>query len=567
MGAKVFDNFLSFFKSKTSGPLIAPMVLIAIDGFGVAPPSSGNTISLAKKPVFDWIEANFPHGQLVASGESVGLPANQAGSSEVGHLAMGAGRVIYQSLPRINMSIGDGSFFRNQALVSAIEHTRINNSNLHIMGLSSTGNVHASLLHLNALMELCARNKLSKVRFHLFADGRDAPRGEAKEVFGHVDEKIKKLKIGTIATIAGRYYAMDRDARWERTQKTYEAMVAGMGPRYLSIDEAINAASGRKETDEFILPSIIDSSDLPFVPISDGDAVIFFNFRVDRPRQLTMSFVMPNFEMLKSFEFGLLEDHGKEKKESRSGPTFKRSKILKNLFFVTMTEYQKNIPVSAIAFPQTSVEQSLSQIIAQRGMRQMHIAESEKERMVTFYMDGLREARFEHEDVVIVPSPRVTTYDRVPEMALFDIVDKFKKALDRNTYHFFVINFANPDMVAHSGNLTATVRAIEYVDQAVGEVVRRTLERGGRVVITADHGNAEELLTFPSSSFFFTSGEGKPNTEHSINPVPIYLISPELRGQSKVLAQGSLADVAPTILDMMNIDKPALMTGVSLFKK
>ena len=551
-------------KLKTSSKVDRPLALLILDGFGVAPASAGNPMSQAKMPTLDWLKASFPYGELIAAGEAVGLPANEAGNSEVGHLTIGAGRVIYQSLPRISLSIKDGSFFGNQALLSAVFYTRAHGTRLHLVGLISSGNVHSSVEHLFGLIELCKRNGVKGAGFHLFTDGRDAPPEDGVQVMESVVGRIAAAGVGRVATVMGRYYGMDRDGRWERTKRAYEAIVSGVGEKGKSAVEAIRASYQKNLTDEFVPPTVIVDDEGGNPGVGDGDAVILFNFRVDRARQLTMAFTMENFESLHGFEMAQEVGHGRVAVEKRSGPTFLRMRWPKNLFTVTMTQYQENIPVSAVAFPPVEVRQSLAEVLSERGLGQLHMSESEKERMVTFYFDGMREGKFVNEEVVIVPSPRVQTYDKKPEMSVFKLVDRFKKELRKDHYHFYVINFANPDMVAHSGDLVATVAALEAVDMAISGMINALSGFRGRLVITADHGNAEELLSYPSASFFYTTERGSINTEHSRNPVPIIVYDPILAGKPMSLPRGSLKDVAPTILAMMGIPKPDIMTGRSL---
>lgn len=544
---------------------VKPVVLLSLDGWGIAPESEGNAISLAQTPNMDSYQTTYPHGELIASGESVGLPANEDGNSEVGHLMMGAGRVMYQSLKRISVSIEDGTFFENPALLSAVENVQKNNSKFHIMGLLSSGNVHSSKEHLYALLDFCKRRAVSNVYLHIFTDGRDSAPNDAINVVAELESRIKDLGLGVIASVAGRYYAMDRDQRWERTQKTYEALVGGVGKTAITIEDAIKQSYADGKTDEFIEPTVIvDQQGKPVGLINDNDTCVFFNFRVDRPRQTTMAFTIPDFENLEAFELGQDIEHGKQDVEVSIGKTFTRSKFLKNLFFVTMTEYQKKLPVSAIAFPPQTAVNNLSEVLSQKGLLQMHLSESEKEKMVTFYFDGLSEKPFPGEDVMIVPSLKVSTYDKKPQMALWDIVSEFESAIAKDKYHFFMVNFANPDMVAHTGNIKATMRACEEVDQAIGVLATQILARDGTLIITADHGNAEELLTYPYTSFFYTSQKGTINTEHSNNPVPFIVIQKSLQGQNRVFRRGSLSDIAPTILGIFKIPVPPEMTGRDL---
>jgi len=557
---------------------IKPIVLLVLDGYGIAPPSQGNAIHLAKTPNMDKYIKTYPNSELIASGESVGLPANEAGNSEVGHLLMGVGRVIYQSLPRINMAIEDGSFYDNKAFLAALDHVRNHNSKLHIMGLASTGAVHSSIDHLWALLEFCRRNKLQKVYLHLFTDGRDAPPSDGAKVIEEIQERLDELGLGHIATISGRYFAMDRDGRWDRIKKAYDAIVLGKGVQASSAVDAVKQAYQNGQTDEFIEPTVIvqDSMTTRLGPhaakiagtVDDNDSVVFFNFRIDRPRQLSMAFCLQNFENLKVVDFGYVPDEtrlDKKKKKEKAGPTFKREKWPKNIFFTTMTEYQKNLPVSAVCYPPFMLDNSLPEVLSKSGLKHVHLAESEKERMVTFYFNGMKDVKYEGEEDVIIPSPSVGTYDKKPEMSVYKITKKFRKLLSKDRYHFFIINFANPDMVAHSGNMQATIKAVEHVDKAVSELVDAVLSKDGTVIITADHGNAEDLLTFPSTSYFITSSEGQINTEHSNNPVPVIVIDRKFQGNPMKLPKGTLADLAPTILTMMGVPVPKEMTGKNLF--
>ena len=568
----MFSNLLSLFKRETKTPVkskIRPVVLLVLDGYGSAPASEGNAITRAKRPNMSAYPKIFPHGEVIASGESVGLPANEVGNTEVGHLTIGAGRVIDQDLVRINKSIKDGSFYDNPALLQLLDHLKNKNSaKLHIAGLVGAGNVHSSMEHFWAAMEFCKRNRIGNVYLHLFTDGRDSPPQEGVGVIDKIDAYIKTNKIGSIATVSGRYYAMDRDGRWDRTKLTYDAMTLGRGVPTKDPSEAIKQSYLEGKTDEFIVPTVVTKEDgTPVATVDDGDAFFFINFRIDRPRQLTMAFVLPDFESLHEFEFGKdPEKGGRTGVAKYEGGTFKREKIVKDLLFATMTEYQEGLPVGAIAFPKVVVSDTLAEIISKQGLYQLHMAESEKERFVTYYFDGQREERFPKEDVDIVSSPKVATYDLKPEMSVFGLVEEFKRKSNLGRYSFFIINFANADMVGHTGNITATIRAIEHEDRAIGEMVNWTLALGGTIVITADHGNAEEMLTYPTTSFFITTEKGKVNTDHSNNPVPVVIISEALRGKAYNLRQGVSSDIAPTILHLVGIPKPAVMTGRSLLE-
>ncbi len=556
----MFDIF-SFLHPKPRNRKVQPVILLVLDGWGIAPVSQGNAIAQAKTPVLDRLKEVYPYSQLIASGESVGLPANEEGNTEVGHLTLGAGRVIFQDLKRINNSIFDRSFYDNQALRKAVDWSKKNNSKLHLVGLIGSGNVHASNQHLYALLQFCRMNDVSSnVYLHLFTDGRDSPPQDAKEVLKQVEAQMHTFQVGRIATLAGRYYAMDRDGRWERTEKAYRAIVEGVGASAETPLQALEKAYQKNITDEFLEPTIIT----PSGKIENNDAVIFYNFRIDRPRQLTMAFLLQNFESLRSFEFDYVSDTERVDKMIFEH-TFQRNVKLSNLFFVTMTDYQKNLPVNAIAFPPGVVTDGLPEILSKSGMLQMHMAESEKERFVRFYFDGMHDQPFAGEEAKIVPSPKVATYDKLPQMSLGPLVSEFKRALTQDKYHFFVINFANPDMVAHTGNIQATIKALEFTDQAIGEIAKAVLEANGYLFVTADHGNAEELLSFPTQSFFFTTHEGSINTDHSNNPVPLIVVANKFERKTAKLANGSLSDVAPTILGIMNIGQPAGMTGKNLF--
>ncbi len=536
-----------------------------MDGFGIAPPSEGNAITLARKPNYDYYWNNFPHGELLASGESVGLPANEVGNTEVGHLTIGAGRVILQDLKRINLAIEKGYIYDNSALLKASSHVKKYKSRLHIMGLVSSGSVHSSINHLYGLLQFCKKEEIPHVFIHMFTDGRDAPPNSSIEIAEKLEMYLETSRIARIASVSGRYYAMDRDRRWSRTEKTYKAMVMGQGVTANSTIEAIKTAYGKGQTDEFIEPTVIIGPEGKPEVIEDNDAAVFFNYRVDRPRQLTMAFVMPDFEKLKTFDFGYDPETSKVEGEVKISETFIRQKVPKNLFFVTMTEYQKNLPVSAVAFGPEQVNDPIGRMLSEAGIRQLRMAESEKERFVTYYFNGLKEEPFQGEDVLIVPSPKVATYDKKPEMSLPKLVSECIKQIRRDIYGFVVINFANPDMVAHSGNLKASILAIEIVDKHLGRLVKAISDQDGTILITADHGNAEELLSFPTSSFYFTSAKGSVNTEHSNNPVPLLIISKSVRGNKTILPKGGLSDLATTILKLLDIQIPQGMTGRNLF--
>ncbi len=542
-----------------------PVALVILDGWGVAPPSQGNVIAQAKTPNFDSIFKLYPHTELIAAGESVGLPANEVGSTEVGHLTIGAGRVILQGLKRINAAIEDGEFFDNPAFLKAIDHVRKHKSKLHIMGIISTGKVHGSIDHFYALMELCAHLGLEEVYVHIFTDGRDAPPFEAKETLAEVQERMKTMKIGKIATISGRYYALDRDRRWDRIKLVYEAMVEGKGHTATDINEVIDSTYQKNLTDELIEPTVITENGKPVATIDDNDAAIFFNYRVDRPKELTMSLTLPNFEEVNTSQFGYT-DEAHPQKQLKPEPTFIRNKIPKNLFFVTMMNYHKNIPVNAVAYDTNQIDLPFPQVLTDAKLNQLHMAESEKERFVSYYFDGYREETYQGEETSIIPSPRVSTYDKKPAMSTFKLVAEFKKRLEMDKYDFIVMNIAAPDMVAHTGNIPATIKACEATDKAVGYLIQLILEANGTLFITADHGHAEKLLLYPSSSFFFTTAEGSMSTDHSNNPVPFIAISAQFKNSTIKMPKGSLSDIAVTLLHYMKLPIPDVMTGKNLLE-
>ena len=381
-----------------------------------------------------------------------------------------------------------------------------------------------------------------------------------------LENHLQLIRLGKIASVCGRYYAMDRDRRWDRTARAYKGIVHGLAIQTFSAADAVKGAYLRGQTDEFIEPTVIADRRGPLAMVNDNDAVIFFNFRIDRPRQLTMAFVLPNFENLQSFDFGYESDIYKTETEVKFNKTFDRGKKPANLFFVTMTEYHKNLPVSAVAFSPEVVKRPIGQIISEGGFKQLHMAESEKDRFVNYYFNGLKEEKFDGEDRSVINSPKIPTYDKKPEMSLPKLVDEFKRYLSKDFYHFVVINFANPDMVAHTGNLEATIQALEIVDKYLAILVEEVLASGGSVIITADHGNAEELLSYPATTYFFTTSKGTINTDHSNNPVPVAIISERFEGNSSFLPKGALSDVSPTILYLMGISKPLEMTGRNLLE-
>lgn len=506
-----------------------PTLLMILDGYGVNPQRHGNAILNANKKKIDALFEKYPNTTLGASGMDVGLPVGQMGNSEVGHLNIGAGRIVYQELTKITKAIEDGSFYDNKSLNEAIAHAKQNNSSLHFMGLLSDGGVHSHINHLFALLDLAKKNGLSEVYIHALLDGRDVPPRCADKYLIKLEEYMKKIGVGKIATISGRYYGMDRDNRWEREQKFYDALTLGIGEKAESASSGLKLAYERGENDEFVLPTIITNGDKPTAVINDGDAVVMFNFRPDRARQITRALVDENFN------------------------GFTRTKIVKDLCYICMTQYDAEMPHVLIAFPPQSLKNTLGEYISHLGLRQLRIAETEKYAHVTFFFNGGIEAPNNGEDRILVPSPKVATYDLKPEMSAFEVTEKVVAQIEENKYDLIILNFANPDMVGHSGNMEATEKAIEALDQCVPKVVDAVKAKGGQMILTADHGNADVML------------DEKDNvvTAHSLNPVPFLVIanrSIDLRGD------GILADIAPTVLDLMGLDKPVEMTGTSMIK-
>jgi len=518
-----------------------PYVLVVIDGFGVAPDSEGNAITRAKTPNFDRYIRTYPTMTLRASGEEVGLSWGEMGNSEVGHLAIGAGRVYYQMFPRINRAIADKSFFENEAFLHAIDHVKKNNSRLHLIGMISSGRVHSMDEHCFALLELAKKKKIKEVFVHAILDGRDTIYNSGIDFISTLEKKMKKLGVGKIASLSGRYYTMDRENRWDRTKKAYDAIVRGKGPTTSDPIETLKESYTKEKYDEEFVPTVLVDDGKPVGTVQSNDAIIFFNFRTDRMRQITKSFVLPEFDK------------------------FDRVK-LENLFFTTMAEYEKDLPVE-VAFSRMQVEHCLAQVISEKGLRQLHIAETTKYAHVTFFLNGTKEEPFKGEERIIVPSKNVSSYDEAPEMSARAIADNVVKEMRKNEYDFIALNFANPDMVGHTGNVEATIKAVEVVDECLAKIVDETLSRDGVVFLTADHGNAEERINLRT---------GDLNKEHATNPVPFVLIGKKFEGQPSIAGEvpegdlslmspvGMLADVAPTILAVMGIEQPAEMNGQAL---
>lgn len=516
-----------------------PVVLVVLDGFGVSREKRGNAVLAAEKPNLGFMEKNFPFTALQASGTAVGLPWGEAGNSEVGHLTMGAGRVIYNHLPRIITAIKNGSFYENQAFLKIISHVKENNSALHLLGLVSSGSVHSYIDHLYALMELAHRQELGRVYIHAVTDGKDAPRDEAAKIISQLEERIREKGYNiTIASLIGRFYAMDRDEKWERIRASYELLTKGRGAPFINPADSIRASYERGVYDESIEPAYLEENGEAVGRVRDGDGLIIFNFREDSVREITQAFAKNFFD-----------DFGRER--------------LANLKVATMTEYGKNIPEAEVAFPPLEINWPLGRVLSEAGRTQLHIAESEKYAHVTYFFNGGKEKPFLNEDRMMVPSLGVPHFDDHPEMKAAEITQKILDNLER--YDFILANFANSDMVGHTGNFKAVVKAVEVLDEAIGRITPEVLKKSGVLIITADHGNAEQKI-HPLS--------GEPVTEHTSNPVPFYLVGEQFRlgreqSQDEIAEQyketkGILIDVAPTILELMRLPQPPEMTGKSL---
>lgn len=498
-----------------------PLILMILDGFGIAG-DKGNAIKAANKPNIDRLFSSNPVTQIGASGMDVGLPDGQMGNSEVGHTNIGAGRVVYQELTRITKSIQDGDFFQNEALCNAIDNAVKNGTALHIMGLLSDGGVHSHNTHLYGILELAKKKGLEKVYVHAFLDGRDVPPSSGKDYVAACVEEMKKIGVGQIATVMGRYYAMDRDNRWERVVKAYSAMVYGEGVKCADPVEAVAVSYAEGVTDEFVVPTVIDGA----APISANDSIIFYNFRPDRAREITRTFVDPDF----------------------SG--FERKKGFFPLTYVCMTQYDATMPNVQVAFKPQSLDNTFGEYISNKGLTQLRIAETEKYAHVTFFFNGGVEKTYENEDRILVASPKVATYDLQPEMSAYEVADKCAEAIKSGKYDVIILNFANCDMVGHTGVFDAAVKAVEAVDACVGKVTDAIAEMGGVSLITADHGNADKMF----------EDDGSPFTAHTTNPVPFCVIG----YPCQLREGGKLADIAPTMLQILGLEQPEEMTGTSL---
>ena len=508
-----------------------PTVLMILDGFGLNDRKDANAVYEAKTPVIDNLMATYPFVKGNASGMAVGLPEGQMGNSEVGHMNMGAGRIIYQDLTRITKEIQDGTFFENPALLKAIENVKANNSALHLYGLLSDGGVHSHNSHLYGLLELAKRHGLEKVYVHCFLDGRDTPPASGADYIKELYEKMQELGVGQIATVMGRYYAMDRDNRWDRVEKAYRAVAFGEGIQAECPYDAVKASYEQEVYDEFVVPTVIMRDGKPTATVNDGDSIIFFNFRPDRAREITRAFCADEFDGF---------DRGERKKVT----------------YICFTEYDVTIPNKEVAFHKVEIKNTFGEFLASKGLKQARIAETEKYAHVTFFFNGGVEAPNPGEDRILVNSPKVATYDLKPEMSAYEVCDKLVEAIKSDKYDVIIINFANPDMVGHTGVETAAIKAVEAVDTCVGRAVEALKEVDGQMILCADHGNCEQLVDYET---------GVPFTAHTTNPVPFVLINYDPAYTLK--EGGCLADLAPTLIDMMGLEKPAEMTGHSLLVK
>jgi 2,3-bisphosphoglycerate-independent phosphoglycerate mutase len=514
-----------------------PFVLVIMDGWGINPRQEGNAIALARTPNIDKLAKEWPHTAIRTSGEAVGLPDGQMGNSEVGHQNIGAGKRVLQDYTRVNESIKDGSFFQNPALLKAIEHVKKNGSQLHICGLLGDGGVHAHETHLEALLRLANMHDIEHVYIHSFTDGRDTSPTGGVEFMRLLQTRAREIggeHAAQVATVSGRYYAMDRDNRWDRTALTYFAMTRAEGVKAATAVGAIEQSYEQHVTDEFIVPTVVMEDQQPVAVVKAGDALIHYNFRPDRARQLTKAFVL-------------------EELPPQAQGKFDRGPRLKNLQYVMMTAYEEGLD-AAVAFRADEVEMPLARVISEQGLRQFHTAETEKYAHVTYFINGRRETPFPGEERLLVPSPKVPTYDLQPEMSAAGVTDSAVEHIRSGEYDLVIMNYANADMVGHTGVLEAAIKAVEAVDTGVGRVVETTLSVGGGLLITADHGNAEQLIDYET---------GKPFTAHTTYPVPLYLVVPQL-AQVRLRNDGILADVAPTILDILGIAQPKDMTGRTL---
>ncbi|MEK6951524.1 MAG: 2,3-bisphosphoglycerate-independent phosphoglycerate mutase [Nanoarchaeota archaeon] len=504
------------------------VVLIVLDGYGISNNIEGNPINLVNPPNINFLKENYPYITLNASGINVGLPENEVGNSEVGHINIGAGSIVLQDLPRINSSIDDGSFYTNPSLLKTINHANKTKGNIHILGLVGQGNVHSSIKHLYALLEFYKKNNIKNVFLHLFTDGRDSPPNSGIKTVKEIEEKISQMGIGKIVSIMGRYFAMDRDNRWDRTQKAYECLTAGNNNTYSTAIEAIEKSYEKGITDEFIEPTNILNSGKEFHLIKDGDSVVFFNFRIDRAKQLAKSFVPSEYK-----------------------------KGLTDLYFLTMTQYEASLPFDVI-FPTIQIRPNVAQEISRNNLNQLRISESEKERFVTYYFNGQSEIKCVNEDRIIIPSPKVDTYDKKPEMSAYEITDSLIENIELDKYQFILVNFANADMVGHTGDIEACKKAIETLDECLGRISKSSLENNYSLLITADHGNIEQKINPQTKQV---------STEHTSNPVPFMFIDKDFKNKKINFKNGKLSDVGVTVLSLLGLKIPEEMTGRDLLNK
>ena len=508
-----------------------PTVLMILDGYGLNDKEQANAVKEAKTPVMDKLMTECPFVEGYASGEQVGLPEGQMGNSEVGHLNMGAGRIVYQELTRITKEIKDGTFFENEALLAAVNNCKEKNSALHLFGLLSSGGVHSHNTHLYGLLELAKKAGLTNVYVHCFLDGRDTAPTSGLGFVKELEEKMAEIGVGKVASVAGRYYVMDRDNRWDRVEKAYNALTLGEGEKANNAVEAVQNSYDKGENDEFVLPTVICENDAPVATIKNNDSVIFFNFRPDRAREITRAFCDDAFD------------------------GFARKERL-DLTFVCFTEYDVTIPNKLVAFHKVEINNTFGEFLSKNGKTQLRTAETEKYAHVTFFFNGGKEEPYAGEDRLLVKSPKVATYDLQPEMSAYQVCDGLVDAIKSDKYDVIIVNFANPDMVGHTGIEAAAIKAVEAVDECVGRVVEAIKEVDGQMFICADHGNAEQLVDYNT---------GAPFTAHTTNPVPFILVNYD--ANYTLREGGCLADIAPTLIEMMGMEQPVEMTGKSLLVK
>lgn len=513
--------------------MFKPVVLVVLDGWGIGKSPKGNAIAEANLPTIDKLNHFYPNISIQASGISVGLPWGECGNSEVGHITIGTGKIVYQSLPRISMSIQNGSFYKNPAFLKAMSDVRANKSSLHLMGLVGKGAVHSHTDHLSALLEMAKGQGVEQVFLHLFTDGRDCAQDSAVQTIRDLEKKMADIGVGKIATIGGRYFGMDRNNSWEKVEKSYKTMVKGAGVEITDVIKYLEESYAKGVYDEYIEPAVVMAEGKPVATIKDSDSIIFFNFREDRARQMTKAFILPSFMKFERAE-------------------------LRDINFVTMTQYEEGLPAQ-VAFPPIKLTDCLGNIISRNKKTQLRISETEKFAHVTYFFNGGQEEAFPKEDRIIIPSKNVASFDLAPQMSATEVTDTVIENIEKDKYDFILVNYANADIVGHTGKLDATIKAVEAIDQCLEKLIPAVLLKKGCLLITADHGNAEEVSD---------SLTGEINTEHSVNPVPVWFITGENHRPEKTLPdttpQGLLGDIAPTILELMELPQPADMTGESL---